>query len=44
MPVEVESLNGYLQMLGREQGIPTPETDKLIAEVNAMIAERDAGK
>jgi len=42
--LEIDSLNGYVCKMAREQGLISPANDALVDEVNALIAKRDAKK
>ena len=44
MPLEIDSLNGYVCQLAREQGMASPVNDKLAKDVKALVAARDAAK
>ena len=40
-PLEIDSLNGYVCVRGRENGCPCVEHEKLIEEVMRLVRERD---
>lgn len=42
--LEIDSLNGYVIECAKSQGLPCVEHESLVAEVNALVAERDAAK
>ena len=42
--LEIDSLNGYVIECAKSQGLPCDEHESLVAEVNALLAERDAAK
>ena len=42
--LEIDSLNGYVIECAKSQGLPCVEHEALVAEVNALVAERDAAK
>ena len=42
--LEVDSLNGYVVAQARRQGVPAPENEKLVAEVAALVKDRDAAR
>jgi 2-dehydropantoate 2-reductase len=44
MELEIDSLNGYVCQMAREQGMPSPVNDALVAGVQALVAKRDATK
>ena len=42
LQLEIDSLNGYVCALARDQGIPSPANDALVEEVKGLVAKRDA--
>ena len=40
--LEIDSLNGYVVQLAKSQGLPCREHARLVDEVNALVAARDA--
>lgn len=42
--LEIDSLNGYVVQLAKSQGLPCDEHARLVDEVNALVAARDARK
>ena len=41
---EIDSLNGYVVQLAEAQGVPCVEHARLVDEVRALVAARDAAK